>query len=30
VVLDADQDKVVETIAITAGQPHSRIWMLSL
>ena len=29
VVLDADQDQVMETIAVTAGQPHSRIWMLS-
>jgi len=29
VVLDADQDKVVESIAVTEGQPHSRIWMLS-
>ena len=28
VVLDADQDTVMETIAVTAGQPHSRIWML--
>jgi len=29
VVLDADQDTVVETIAVAEGQPHSRIWMLS-
>ena len=29
VVLDADQDEVVETIAVAEGQPHSRIWMLS-
>ncbi len=29
VVLDADQDKVVESIAVAGGQPHSRIWMLN-
>lgn len=28
VVLDADDEAVVESIAVAEGQPHSRIWML--
>ena len=29
VVLDAERNTVMESIAVTGGQPHSRIWMLT-
>lgn len=29
VVLDAERDTVAETIAVTEGRPHSRIWILN-
>jgi hypothetical protein len=29
VILDGDSDTVLETVAVGAAQPHSRIWMLN-
>ena len=29
VILDGESDKVLESVAVGAGQPHSRIWMLN-